>query len=189
MWTEAEAAAIVRPALKKRRYEHTERVVETADELCTRYGGDRGKIRLASWLHDYAKYREPEEMRALEGQGTVPEGLGGFGNELLHSFCGAELLKREHGLEDEAVLQMIASHTTGRAGMSLEEKIVFLADYIEPGRTFDGAETARAEAESSLDKACCTALAQTIQFLTAKRLPVYPDTLAAYNDLLPGTVR
>lgn len=182
---EQEALLAVEKALKPVRYQHTLRVLETADELCVRFGGDRGKIRLAAILHDYAKYRPVKEMRKkVDEHEKLSDQLQKFGDELLHSFVGAVFVEEELAVKDTEVLQMIASHTTGRSGMSLNEKIVFLADYIEPGRTFPGAEAARKAAETSLESGCVEALAQTISFLASKRNSIYPDTFHAYNDLI-----
>ncbi|TVP85039.1 MAG: HD domain-containing protein [Alkalicoccus sp.] len=182
---ETEAYEAVRHALKPARYEHTRRVVQTAEELCRKYGGDTEKVRKAAILHDYAKYRPAEEMRRkVEEHPEIPSRLNDYGDELLHAFVGAFFVKEELGIMDEDILQMIAVHTTGRKDMSLEEKILFLADYIEPGRTFSGAEKAREAAVSSLNEGCLTALAQTIEFLVSKRTAVYPDTFEAYNDFI-----
>ncbi|WP_147802963.1 bis(5'-nucleosyl)-tetraphosphatase (symmetrical) YqeK [Alkalicoccus halolimnae] len=181
---EAHALKAVKDALKPVRYEHTVRVLETADQLCSLYGGNRNKIRLAAILHDYAKYRPAEEMRnKVSSSDKLPDNLQLFGDELLHSFVGAVFVEEELEVKDREILEIIAVHTTGKRNMTLEQKIVFLADYIEPGRTFSGAETARKKAEKSLDEACLTVLSQTISFLSEKRWPIYPDTFEAYNDL------
>lgn len=182
---EEEALHAVKEALKPARYQHTLRVLETAERLCSSFGGNLEKIRMAAILHDYAKYRSSEEMRAkVDEYRKLPEDLHYFGDELLHSFVGAVFVEEELGVKDPLILQMIASHTTGRRNMLLEEKILFLSDYIEPGRTFPGAEEARKAAERSLDDGCLAALAQTISFLSSKRTPIFPDTFHAYNDLI-----
>lgn len=104
-----------------------------------------------------------------------------YGNEILHAFVGAYYVEKELGVSDEDVLNAIKYHTTGRADMTTIEKIVFLADYIEPGRTFHGVEEVRRTAENSLDQACFLALRNTINFLTTKKQPIYPATFEAYN--------
>lgn len=181
---EKEAYAVVRKALKTGRFEHTERVVAEAVRLADRYGGRKDHVKLAAILHDYAKYRPADEMReTVRNTPRLPDRLLDYSAELLHAFAGAEYIKNELGVEDEAVLSAVRYHTTGRAGMSIEEKIVFLADYIEPGRTFKEAEEVRELAGISLDSACLACLKHTIRFLTGKLVPVYPDTFEAYNDL------
>ncbi|SER71279.1 bis(5'-nucleosyl)-tetraphosphatase (symmetrical) YqeK [Salipaludibacillus aurantiacus] len=180
---EAQAFEIVRKALKPRRFEHTERVVSEASKLAERFGGNLEKIRLAAILHDYAKYRSYDEMRStVLNNRHLPNRLLEYGNELLHSFVGAVYVQEELKVDDDIILSAIRYHTTGRAGMTLEEKIVFLADYIEPGRTFPEAGQVRETAEADLDKGCLEALRNTIVFLSKKSLPVYPDTFEAYNE-------
>lgn len=182
---ETTAFETVRKALKPRRYEHTVRVMEEATRIVGIYGGDLEKIRLAAILHDYAKYRPIVEMRQkVQTSDKLPNQLLHYGDEILHSFVGAVYIEEELLITDEKVLSCIRSHTTGRVNMSLEDKIVFLADYIEPGRTFREAEAVRLIAAESLDLACLTALGNTIQYLSKKQLPIYPDTFAAYNHFV-----
>lgn len=181
---EQQAWLFIEQALKLKRYEHTVRVVEEAERLQAKYGGDLAKIRYAAIIHDYAKYRDPDEMRAtVRENAELPQNLLTFGDELLHAFVGAEYLRAEQGVTDEQILNAVRYHTTGRKGMTLEEKIVFLADYIEPGRTFKEADEARAAATENLDKACFAALKNTILFLASQSESIYPDTFEAYNEL------
>ncbi|SDY50635.1 putative HD superfamily hydrolase of NAD metabolism [Evansella caseinilytica] len=182
MISENQAFSAVKRSLKQRRFEHTERVTETAEQLARKYGGDVKKARLAAILHDYAKYRPVEEMRETLRSVKTPHSLLEYGDEILHAFAGACYVKVELEVTDEEILAAIRYHTTGRASMTLLEKIVFLADYIEPGRTFPGVETVRQAAETSLDNACFLALKNTIAFLISKGQPVYPEAFEAYND-------
>lgn len=181
---EVQAFEQVKQALKPKRYEHTVRVVETAEKLQKRFGGDLEIIRMAAILHDYAKYRSIEEMRQeVRENSFLPEHLLDFGDEILHAFVGAVFLKKELDVTNSKILDAVSYHTTGRAEMALEEKIVFLADYIEPGRTFKQAEHVRNIAKTDLNLACFQSLSYTIQFLAEKGLPIYPDTFFGYNDL------
>ncbi|MCR6096814.1 bis(5'-nucleosyl)-tetraphosphatase (symmetrical) YqeK [Salipaludibacillus agaradhaerens] len=180
---EADALVVVKRALKPQRFSHTERVVETATQLADKYGGAKDVIRLAAILHDYAKHRPLEEMKnSVQANGTIPDDVLLYGDELLHAFVGAHYVKEELGVKDEAVLSAICWHTTGRENMTIEDKIVFLADFIEPGRTFEAAEKVRITAAQDLDKACLECLIHTICYLTNKGVPVYPETFKAYND-------
>ncbi|WP_280768531.1 bis(5'-nucleosyl)-tetraphosphatase (symmetrical) YqeK [Salipaludibacillus daqingensis] len=182
---EKQAFEVIRHALKPRRYEHTKRVVEEATLLAERYGGDIEKIRLAAILHDYAKYRSSVEMRdKVLKDSTLPIALLDYGDELLHSFVGSVFVKQELNIDDEIVLSAIRYHTTGRASMTLEEKVVFLADYIEPGRTFPEAITTRELSKQDLDVACLESLKNTIGYLSNKSIGIYPDTFQAYNDFV-----
>ncbi|MBM7097138.1 bis(5'-nucleosyl)-tetraphosphatase (symmetrical) YqeK [Bacillus sp. H-16] len=187
---EQRAFEAVKKQLKPARYEHTLRVVETAEELAGKYHARLEKVRLAAILHDYAKYRPAGEMKeVIRSADWLSDEWCSYGEAILHAPAGAALVRSELGITDEDVIRAIVYHTTGRAGMTLIEKIVFLADYIEPGRKFPGIESVRQAADDSLDRGCLLALANTIGFLTSKKQPVFPDTFHAYNELVKLTMR
>jgi predicted HD superfamily hydrolase involved in NAD metabolism len=180
-----EALSKVKPHLKTTRYEHTVRVVETAVKLAEIYHEDRTKVELASAFHDYAKNRDREELkRWIIKERGIPKDLLHYHHELWHGPVGAYLVKVEHNIRDAHILNAITYHTTGRINMSRLEKIVFLADYIEPGRKFPGLDEVREIAVNDLDKGCYLALKNTIHFLMSKSQPIYPTTFHAYNDFV-----
>ncbi|WP_226583202.1 bis(5'-nucleosyl)-tetraphosphatase (symmetrical) YqeK [Halobacillus litoralis] len=183
--TREKALDYVRPFLKTRRYEHTVRVTDQAVDLAQRFGADTEKAEVASALHDYAKYKPLDLMkRWIETDRRLSKDLLDYHHELWHGPVGAYMLEQEIGLADPEILSAISSHTTGKKHMSLLDKIVFLADYIEPGRDFPGVDEVREIAETNLDGACALALKNTIVFLVSKERTVYPDTFHAYNDLI-----
>ncbi|SDK52862.1 bis(5'-nucleosyl)-tetraphosphatase (symmetrical) YqeK [Sediminibacillus albus] len=179
----SEALAIVEPQLNKARFEHTIRVTDTALELAKKYGGKLKTVELAAIFHDYAKYRNRAEMQRWIETEPLPKDLLDYHHELWHGPVGALLVKREAGIENEDVLSAIRWHTTGRAAMSHIEKLVFLADYIEPGRDFPGVDQVRDAAKQDLDFACWMVSKNTITYLISKNQRIYPDTFHAYNDL------
>ena len=182
---EKEALVLVKKILPLKRYEHTLRVVAEAEKLAKQYGADLSKARLAAILHDYAKYRPVEEMReTVKKFPELPQDLLHCSGEILHAFVGAIYVQEEQGIVDEDILGAIQYHTTGRANMSTLEKIIFLADYIEPGRKFSGLKKAQALAKEDLDAACLFALKNSIQYLLDENLSIYPYTIEAYNDFL-----
>lgn len=178
------ALQLVKPHLTDHRYIHTLGVMNTALELAERFNANKKKAELAAIFHDYAKFRNKQEMRELVQSSLPDKSILGYGDELLHAPCGAYYLKREIGIEDEEILDAIRYHTTGRPEMALLEKIIFLADYIEPGRTFKGVDKVREMAETDLDEAVIQALDNTVSFLMRRRQLVYPKTITTYNDLL-----
>ncbi|CDO01829.1 phosphohydrolase [Oceanobacillus picturae] len=177
------AKELVEPHLTEARFDHSLRVAETARYLADLYGGSKEKAELAGILHDYAKYRPLEEMEQQIKAFNLPNDLLDFHSELWHAPIGAILVEEECGLKDEDIKGAIKYHTTGRANMTKLEKIIFLADYIEPGRSFPGIEEVRESAKTNLEHACWLAVRNTIQYLIRKNAKIYPDTFHAYNDL------
>ncbi|KRG15521.1 phosphohydrolase [Virgibacillus soli] len=171
------------------RYQHSVRVLETAIILAHKYGEDVTKVELAAIFHDYAKLMPIHELKKLLLKAKEDSRLVEYHSELWHGPVAAYLAHREFAVEDKDVLNAIRYHTTGRANMSRLEKIIFLADYIEPQRDFPGIIETRELAEVNLDEAVLKALSNTIAFLLTKRSAIYPDTFAAYNDLIRNTKR
>lgn len=179
-----EALQIVKPHLTEHRYTHTVGVMNTAIELAERFQADKKKAELAAIFHDYAKFRDKQEMCALVESSIEDKTILGYGDELLHAPCGAYYVEHEVGIKDEEVLNAIRYHTTGRPNMTLLEKVIFLADYIEPGRQFKGVDEVRKLSETNLDEAVIQALDNTVSFLMKRRQLVYPETIATYNELV-----
>ena len=179
-----QALACVKEQLTEQRYTHTIGVMDTAVKLAERFGADVKKAETAAIFHDYAKFRPKEEMKQIILDENKSLEVLDFHHELWHAPAGASLVKTEVGITDEDVLSAIRYHTSGRPGMTLLEKIIYVADYIEPGRLFPGVDEVRALAEENLDLALIQALKNTITFLLKKNQAVFPDTIATYNALL-----
>lgn len=178
-----EAIEIIKNVLPESRYEHTLRVTDTAKMLSKTYNESEAEIELAALLHDYAKHRPKEELKRWILKTNLPKDLLYYHHELWHGPVGSVLIERELGVINHSVQQAIRFHTTGRANMSNIELIVYLADYIEPGRNFPGVENVRALAKRSLHEACFVAAKQTLEYLISKKQSIYPDSLHIYNDL------
>jgi putative nucleotidyltransferase with HDIG domain len=116
----ARIEAIIRETKSPHRYAHTMNVLKMALELAGRYGVDEEKTRIAALFHDLCK------------DGLKPD------NDLAHAKEAAEQMCSVYGIEDEDILNAVRFHTTGRAGMSKLELIIFLADTLEPTRTYEG---------------------------------------------------
>ena len=116
------------------------------------------KAELAAIFHDYAKFRPKDEMKQIIVDQNMAKELLDFHSELWHAPVGAYLVEKEAGITDRDILDAIAYHTTGRIGMTVLEKVVYLADYIEPGRSFPGVDEVRELATKSLDKAMIQAV-------------------------------
>lgn len=179
-----EALQLVKAQLTEKRYVHTLGVAESAVELAERYGADVKKAELAAIFHDYAKFRPKEEMKQIIMEQNITKDLLDYHSELWHAPVGAYLVEQEAGITDQEILDAIAYHTSGRIGMTLLDKVVYLADYIEPGRSFPGVEEVRKLAEQNLDAAVIQAVRNTINFLMMKKQVIYPATFHTYNDLI-----
>jgi predicted HD superfamily hydrolase involved in NAD metabolism len=177
----AKALEIVKEQLTDHRYQHTLGVVETAVKLAKKYGANEKQAELAAIFHDYAKFRPKEEMKQIIIQEKMPEELLFYNSELWHAPVGAYLVENEVGINDHEVLEAIRYHTSGRPQMSLLEKIIYVADYIEPGRQFPGVDEVRQVANENLDEALLLSIQNSIIFLVKKKRAVFPLTLETYN--------
>ncbi|UAC47319.1 bis(5'-nucleosyl)-tetraphosphatase (symmetrical) YqeK [Bacillus aquiflavi] len=178
------ALQLVKKQLTDHRYQHTIGVAETAVKLANNYGANEKKAELAAIFHDYAKFRPKSEMKEIIISQHLPKNLLHFHSELWHAPVGAYLVEKEAGITDEEVLDAIRYHTSGRPKMSLLEKIIFLADYIEPGRQFPGVDEVREIAKVDLNEALIVSIRNTITFLLKKKKAIYPETFHTYNDLV-----
>lgn len=180
----SKALELVKAQLTEKRYVHTLGVTETAVQLAESFGADVKKAELAAIFHDYAKFRPKEEMKQILLDQQEDERLLQFHHELWHAPAGAVLVRKEAGITDDEVLSAIRWHTTGRPNMTLLEKVVYLADYIEPGRKFPGVDDVRLLAKKNLNQAVLAAAKNSILFLMSKKQPVFPVTVETYNDLI-----
>jgi predicted HD superfamily hydrolase involved in NAD metabolism len=157
---------------------HIEGVVEVADELAERFGVDRHKTRTAALCHDLYRGIKDDALNVYVNQLGLPKKYLNNAN-LAHSKIAAEMIKKDFGIEDEDILNAVRYHTTGRAGMSPLEKVIFLADSIEPGRNYPGVDDIRNVAKTDLNRACLMCLERTIEYINNKGFYLDPDTLEA----------
>lgn len=175
--------ALLKEKLSKKRYEHTIRVYETAIQLAKKYHASIEKVSQAALLHDIAKCQPVESLQEAIHTYRLPASLLEFNEELWHGPVAAKWLAEKCNIDDAEVFNSIYYHTTGRANMTLVELIIFVADYIEPGRSFPGVEEVRELAQVDIKQAAQKALQNTLIFLISKNATIHPDTVAAYNEL------
>ena len=169
--------------VRAKRIPHIKGTEEEAVRLAKRWGVDETTARRAAILHDCTKYLNLEEQLALcRKYGVELDELEQRAVKLLHSKTGACIAKYIFG-EDEQVYQAIFWHTTGKADMSMLEKIIYLADYIEPTRDFDGVEPLRRLAYEDIDKALLMGMDMTIEEMKQRGNPVHRNTQAARDWL------
>ncbi len=185
--TQREREIIMRLAgvLSEKRLHHSIAVMEEMERLSLRYGLEPERGRLAGLLHDCTKDETFEnQLRLCREFDIIISNLEERSPKLLHAITGAPVAQRCYGLADRQAIEAIRYHTTGRAGMTLFDKLLYLADYVEPLRAFPGVEEVRAVVDADLNRALAIALDGTIAELLEKKSLIHPDTLAARNDVL-----
>jgi len=157
----------VQKVVKKRRYQHILGVRFTAQAMAMRFGENITKAGYAGVLHDCAKYLTDKEMLlACRKRQIFCSEVEKRQPSLLHAKVGAAFAKEIYGITDEEILSAIRWHTTGKPGMTDLEKIVFIADYIEPGRKMlPRMEEIRRVSFQDLDKAMYLILDNTLSYL------------------------
>ena len=183
--TPEELRPIALSFLKPKRMPHVLGTEQEAIRLAERYGADVEKARVAALLHDCTKKLNMEEQLALcSHYGIALDELEQKALKLLHAKTGAALARDVFGV-DEEIYHAIWWHTTGRAGMTLLEKVIYLADYIEPSRNFPGVDRLRSVCYEDLDKGLLLGLEMTVQEMQEMGNPVHRATLEA-RDALKG---
>lgn len=167
--------------MSERRFQHVLGVEDTAIALAAKYGASEEKASIAALTHDYAKERPDEEFERIIQQEGYDQELLNYSNAIWHGLVGASMVQRELGIDDEEILKAIRLHTTGAAEMSLLDKIIYVADYIEPGRNFPGVKEARELAITDLDEAVAYETKHTLLHLVEKEQKIYPKTIETYN--------
>jgi len=172
----------------KERYLHSLGAEETARELAVKFGADEEKASLAALIHDNAKCFPYKKLVKIVEENNFPiEDDIKNNHKILHAYAGAYLAKKELGIEDEDVLNAIMYHTTGRVGMSLLEKIVYLADKLEK-RTrppeYRNQINKVLEETNDIDKTILLTIDLTIKSLIDRKLVINFQTVEVWNHLL-----
>lgn len=169
--------------LDKKRYAHTLGVAYTAVSLAMAHGTDMYNAYLAGLLHDNAKCISSEKKRKLcKKYDIVLNEAEDKNPDLLHAKLGAIRAREKYHVEDRAVLEAIKYHTTGKPAMTELEKIIYIADYIEPNRKMlPGLPEIRTTAFRDLNRAMVLILKNTLAYLKEKEVFIDPMTLETYE--------
>lgn len=185
MLTEEEMHKKLRSTQKERRYFHTLGVVKEAVRLAPKFGVEVEKAKIAALLHDCAKNFEQERFWEIAAEyGVTLDEFATKEPALVHAFLGAAVAYRDYGVTDKEILDAIYYHTTARANMTNLEKLVYIADMIEPGRTMPQAEELRRMVEENLDDALIYAIDCSIKHVIKKGRLIHPDSIHARNYLV-----
>ncbi len=169
--------------VSEKRFEHSLGVEYTAACMAMVHGADVEKARIAGLLHDCAKgIPTKEKLEKARKNGIFVTKYEEKNPEMLHAKLGAHYARYKYDVHDEEILDAIASHTTGKPAMTLLEKIIFVADYIEPNRKpIKELDEIRKEAFTDLDACVLHILRNTIAYLQTSKEEMDYATQMTYD--------
>ena len=170
--------------ISNKRFIHSRNVADTAVWLAEKYGADTEKAHFSGLVHDLAKeidFHDAREMLFSFGEEKI---LKKYSEPLIHGPLASCILKHKFKIYDDEILDAVWYHTTGKENMSLLTKIIYLADFIEPGRKFNEVEEVRIIAENNLDEAIIETAGIVINHTIKLKKEIHPDTVYARNYLL-----
>ncbi|AWZ38246.1 bis(5'-nucleosyl)-tetraphosphatase (symmetrical) YqeK [Ligilactobacillus murinus] len=176
-----ELIAKVKEQVSEKRFKHILGVEQAALELARANDYELEKASVAALVHDYAKERSDSEFKALIVQTGLEQDLLNWNNFIWHGVVGAEIIKKELKITDEEILNAVRRHTVGAKEMTMLDQIVYVADYIEPGRDFPGVDQARQLAAESLRAAVEFETKHTLLYLMNNDKTIYPAAILTYN--------
>lgn len=176
-----ELIAKVKEQVSEKRFKHILGVEQAALELARANDYELEKASVAALVHDYAKERSDSEFKALIVQTGLEQDLLNWNNFIWHGVVGAEIIKKELKITDEEILNAVRRHTVGAKEMTMLDQIVYVADYIEPGRDFPGVDQARQLAAESLCAAVEFETKHTLLYLMNNDKTIYPAAILTYN--------
>ena len=180
--TTEEAKRLVKPRLSARRWTHTKNVKKMAVQLAERWGENPEKAALAALLHDSAKELPRDALlQIFADNAIIAENAPARPAAIWHGIAAAIVAETQWGVTDPEILSAIRCHTTGKPGMSLLDKILYLADMTSAERDWPGVEELRRLEMEDLDQALCVALKQSIDFVKEKGGELDPESVAAYE--------
>ena len=182
MLSDTETRTRLRRMISHKRYLHSLGVEKMARELASRYAVDPERAGLAGLLHDCGKDLRKETQVVLSE--LIEQYTTGSDDALTHADLGAEIAQSVFEVTDQEILSAIRKHTLGGAGMTDMEKIIYLADFIEPGRRFPGMIAIKEAVFCNLNDGILEASKQTIRYLLDKDAPIHTDVVAMRNEIM-----
>ncbi len=176
---------LIKSRMGEKRYIHSVNVSKSAVELAKRYGADVEKAELAGILHDCCKEISRDEMlQIITNGGIILDATEKNSSKLWHAIAGSVYIRDELGINDEDIINAVRYHTTGREGMSLLEKVIFVADFIGAERDYEDVDIMRKKAFENLEDAMLYGLRFTIMNLSQKELTIHINAVECYNEIL-----
>lgn len=185
MWTEDKIHDYLKKNINEARYIHTLGVAETAIKLAKMNNVDEEKAKIAALIHDMAKCMpKDKQFEILKNNGVKMDKYLLNSPQILHGAVGAILAKEIMGIEDIDILNAVKYHTTGKENMTTLEKIIYIADYVEPNRKYEGVDKIREVVFKDLDNGVFMGIENTMLHLLKERQLIHIDTINARNYLL-----
>jgi len=175
---------IIREKYPEKLLSHSLGVEYMARRLAAAYGVDEEKAAVAALLHDYGKIYSRQDQLQIAIDHQIAEEILLQEPVLLHGPVGSWLLQHELGIDDQEILDAVRLHTTGSDCMALMSAIIYLADYIEPGRKTKGVPKLRELAFQDLQQTLLEAVDSTIRYTLEKQGILHPDSVLFRNKLL-----
>lgn len=180
---------LIKSKMSEHRFVHSVNVSKEARKLAKIYGADAEKATIAGILHDITKEMPVEEqLKIITDSGIILDNVQKNAPKLWHGISGSIYIKENLDINDADILNAIRYHTTGRAGMSLLEKIIFVADFTSQERTYKGVSTMRKKSRKTLDEAMLYGFKFTFSDLSKRELAIHPDELACYNEIVLSNI-
>lgn len=176
----------IKSKLSDKRYNHSMQVAKQAKMLAEKYGADGEKAYLAGLLHDIMKEINYEDiLKYCDERGIKLTELERSTYKILHGIAGADYIRQNCNINDVDIINSVRYHVTARAGMTLLEKIIYLADFTSSDRDFDGVDNLRNAVQININIGMLAALSFSIKELLDKGdCYIHPDTIEAYNDIM-----
>lgn len=175
----------IKSRLSEKRYHHSLCVADEALRLAEKYGADKEKMYLAGLLHDCTKNLTDEEQLMLCRELGIKFTDDDMLNPLVwHGITASYYVNQKLGIHDEDIISAIRYHTTGKADMTLSQKIIYIADITSKERNYPDVDVVRKKVDESLEDAILYSLKYLLKSLSDSELPIHPDTLSAYNFLI-----
>lgn len=185
MWKENEILKYLKEKLNEHRYIHSLNVSKTAIKMAKLYNADVDKANIAGLVHDCAKNLSNDELLEICKHNKIEiDSICEKTPQLLHGVAGSIIAKEVMGINDDEILSAIKYHTVGKKNMNLLEKIIYVADYIEPGRDFPGVDELRKATFSNLDDGLLMAFNSTIKYVIERNQLIHMNTIEGRNYIL-----
>lgn len=177
--------AIIKPMMGEHRFIHSVNVAKQAVILAKLYGENEDKAYIAGILHDITKeFSDEEQLKIMHNGGIILDEIQKHSAKLWHPISGSVYIQKKLGITDQDIINAVRYHTTGRAGMSLLEKIIFIADFTSDERKYNGVEIMREKALRNLEEAMIYGYQFTLADLSERQLAIHPDEVKCYNELV-----